>query len=204
MGNGASKESRQPGFDTSHNSHRHHGSPSIDHSHRPSFAPIDSNSYFDSQAGPRDRRVTDSGNPRDGSGRDRSDHGRSGETTGRRETKQEREARRTERDRVAREKERERSMREESIDGGYLVTQGVYTGPEDYNKPIVRQLMVRTLRLLSCHGLDNANVIRFNVVSRRSGEVSMTTRNLGLNINSSLPQEESLFLLLMLFHRRSY
>lgn len=61
----------------------------------------------------------------------------------RRETKQEREARRLQREKVNRERERERSMREESVDGGFLVTQGVYTGIEDYNKPIVRQLMVR-------------------------------------------------------------
>lgn len=60
----------------------------------------------------------------------------------RRETKQEREARKLEKERVARGKERERSMREESVDGGYLVTQGVYTGIEDYNKGIARQLMV--------------------------------------------------------------
>jgi hypothetical protein len=60
----------------------------------------------------------------------------------RRETKQEREARRLERERVARLKERERSMREESIDGGFLVTMGVYTASEDFNKPIVRQLQV--------------------------------------------------------------
>ena len=60
----------------------------------------------------------------------------------RRASKQEREARRLEIERVAREKERERSMREEHVDGGYLVTQGVYTGIEDYNKGIVRQLMV--------------------------------------------------------------
>lgn len=60
----------------------------------------------------------------------------------RRETKQEREARRLQREKVNREKERERSMREENVDGGFLVTQGVYTGTEDYNKPIVRQLMV--------------------------------------------------------------
>lgn len=60
----------------------------------------------------------------------------------RRETKQEREARKLEKERVAREKERERSMREENVDGGYLVTQGVYTGIEDYNKGVVRQLMV--------------------------------------------------------------
>lgn len=61
----------------------------------------------------------------------------------RRETKQEREARRLQREKVNRERERERSMREENVDGGFLVTQGVYTGTEDYNKPIVRQLMVR-------------------------------------------------------------
>ncbi|KAL4977826.1 protein sip5 [Aspergillus desertorum] len=60
----------------------------------------------------------------------------------RRETKQEREARRLEKERAARIKERERSMREEHVDGGYLVTQGVYTGPEDFNKAIVRQLMI--------------------------------------------------------------
>jgi hypothetical protein len=47
-----------------------------------------------------------------------------------------------EKERVARIKERERSMREEHVDGGYLVTQGVYTGTEDFNKAIVRQLMV--------------------------------------------------------------
>lgn len=60
-----------------------------------------------------------------------------------RETKQEREARKAEKERQARVKERERSMREEGVDGGYLVTLGVYTGAEDYSKPIVRQLQVR-------------------------------------------------------------
>jgi hypothetical protein len=60
----------------------------------------------------------------------------------RRESKQEKEARRIEKERVARLKERERSMREEHVDGGYLVTQGVYVGPEDYSKPVVRHLMV--------------------------------------------------------------
>lgn len=60
----------------------------------------------------------------------------------RRETKQEREARRLERERVARLAERERSMREEHVDGGFLVTLGTYTGPEDFNKQIVRQLQV--------------------------------------------------------------
>ncbi|KAG8529928.1 uncharacterized protein KY384_005409 [Bacidia gigantensis] len=60
----------------------------------------------------------------------------------RRETKQEREARKLQKERLLREKERERSMREDNVDGGYLVTQGVYTGTEDYNKIIVRQLMI--------------------------------------------------------------
>lgn len=59
-----------------------------------------------------------------------------------RETKQEKEARRLERERVARLKERERSMREEHVDGGYLVTMGIYTASEDFNKPVVRQLQV--------------------------------------------------------------
>ncbi|KAH6692205.1 C2H2 zinc finger protein [Plectosphaerella plurivora] len=60
----------------------------------------------------------------------------------RRETRQEREARRLERERLAREKERERSVKEEHVDGGYLVTLGTYTGPEDFNKQIVRQLQI--------------------------------------------------------------
>jgi hypothetical protein len=58
------------------------------------------------------------------------------------ETKQEREARKLEKERQARLKERERSMREEGVDGGYLVTLGTYTGPEDFNKAVVRQLQV--------------------------------------------------------------
>ena len=61
----------------------------------------------------------------------------------RRETKVERDARKAEKERAARLKERERSMNEEHIDGGYLVTQGVYVGAEDFNKAVVRQLMVR-------------------------------------------------------------
>ncbi|KAG5918361.1 hypothetical protein E4U42_006878 [Claviceps africana] len=59
-----------------------------------------------------------------------------------RETKQEREARKLEKERLARAKERERSIREEHVDGGYLVTMGVYTGTEDFCKPVVRQLQI--------------------------------------------------------------
>lgn len=33
-------------------------------------------------------------------------------------------------------------MKEEHVDGGFLVTQGVYVGVEDFNKKIVRHLMV--------------------------------------------------------------
>ncbi|QIW94912.1 hypothetical protein AMS68_000430 [Peltaster fructicola] len=58
------------------------------------------------------------------------------------ETRQEREARRAERERQARLQERERSLKEEHIDGGYLVTLGTYTGPEDFSKPVVRQLQI--------------------------------------------------------------
>ncbi len=60
-----------------------------------------------------------------------------------RETRQEREARRLEKERIARAKERERSMREENVDGGYLVTTGIYTASEDFCKTVVRQLQVR-------------------------------------------------------------
>lgn len=58
------------------------------------------------------------------------------------ETRAEREARRLERERANRLKERERSLKEEHVDGGYLVTLGTYTGPEDFNKQVVRQLQV--------------------------------------------------------------
>ena len=75
----------------------------------------------------------------------------------RRETKAEREARKLERERIAREKERERSVREEGVDGGYLVTLGTYTGPEDFSKPVVRQLMVRRRELYSTAGPASAD-----------------------------------------------
>ena len=68
------------------------------------------------------------------------------DTPERRETKQERERRKLEKERIAREQERERSIKEEHVDGGFLVTMGVYTGPEDFSKPVVRQLMVSIIR----------------------------------------------------------
>ncbi|TRX89215.1 hypothetical protein FHL15_009913 [Xylaria flabelliformis] len=75
----------------------------------------------------------------------------------RRETKQEREARKLEKERVARIKERERSMKEEHVDGGYLVTMGIYTASEDFSKPIVRQLQVERKIAPFWRGLDDFN-----------------------------------------------
>lgn len=69
--------------------------------------------------------------------------GSNNETPERRETRAEAKARRLERDRIARIEERERSIKEEHVDGGFLVTMGVYIGPEDFSKTVVRQLMVR-------------------------------------------------------------
>ncbi|KAI0184258.1 hypothetical protein EV127DRAFT_350873 [Xylaria flabelliformis] len=73
----------------------------------------------------------------------------------RRETKQEREARKLEKERALRIKERERSMKEEHVDGGYLVTMGIYTASEDFSKPIVRQLQVERKIAPFWRGLDD-------------------------------------------------
>lgn len=108
-----------------------------------------------------------------GSSRDR-DHGRDVATLEqRRETKQERDARRLEKERAARLKERERSMKEEHVDGGYLVTQGVYVGTEDFNKAVVRQLMVRpgrAPRVMMQYGTDSYAPPRLSDVWPPSGE----------------------------------
>jgi len=88
--------------------------------------------------------------PHSSSGRSRSSRHGHATATGdpatepRKETRAEREARKAEKERILRAKERERSLKEESIDGGYLVTLGVYTGAEDFSKQAVRQLMVST------------------------------------------------------------
>ena len=87
----------------------------------------------------------------------------------RRETKQEREARKLAKERETRQKERERSMKEEHIDGGFCVTQGVYTGTEDFNKAVVRQLMV--IILLSLTSYASTNHCRSNAAWLHSGEV---------------------------------
>ncbi|KAI5287683.1 SNF1-interacting protein [Ascosphaera aggregata] len=60
----------------------------------------------------------------------------------RKETRQDREARKQEREQALRLEERERSIREEHVDGGYLVALGVYIGHEDWNKKVVRRLII--------------------------------------------------------------
>ncbi len=81
----------------------------------------------------------------------------------RRENKAERESRKLEKERSSRVKERERSMKDEHVDGGYLVTQGVYVGIEDFDKTLVRQLQVCSTRLCSrttahCHRLKDGSL----------------------------------------------
>jgi hypothetical protein len=142
MGNSSTKEQRSPSSPTG-------AGPSHGHGHR-------RNGSATGQAGASDERSRDrlttvySSRTGRGSRPDLSFLGLGSSSNAeapevRRETKQEREARKLAKERELREKERERSMREEHIDGGYCVTQGVYTGPEDFNKAVVRQLMVITL-----------------------------------------------------------
>lgn len=76
----------------------------------------------------------------------------------RRETKAEREARKLEKERQQRAQDRERSIKEEGVDGGYLVTLGTYTGPEDFSKPVVRQLQVSAI--------DPASLLRLTCLFR--------------------------------------
>ena len=137
MGNTSTKEQRSPHplLRSSHN--RSVSSPHIPGSPTPPPTENTPHVIYSSRTG-RGSRSELSSLLGIGSGIDRSGDG----LDSRKETKQEREARKLEKERVSREKERDRSMREESVDGGYLVTQGVYTGIEDYNKAVVRQLMV--------------------------------------------------------------
>jgi hypothetical protein len=114
----------------------------------------------------------------------------------RRETKQEREARKLGKERAARLKERERSIKEEHVDGGYLVTMGVYTGTEDFNKAVVRQLMVCINELVFV-SVAGTNTGRLSDESHLSGEVSMIIEKIGQNINWLQLAEAFLFLQLM-------
>lgn len=141
MGNSSTKEARppHPHLHPGSGSHRGHQPPSPTSPTSPSH-PSDrhASSHYHSRRGDNRADLSLLGIRTSSQGRESSS-----QDAVRKETKQEREARRVERERVARLKERERSMREESVDGGYLVTQGVYTGIEDFSKSAVRQLMVR-------------------------------------------------------------
>ncbi|KAL8683350.1 MAG: hypothetical protein Q9186_000735 [Xanthomendoza sp. 1 TL-2023] len=140
MGNASTKEQRAEARRPRHLDHRGFSSPASSAPNSPSTAPPGEDPphpFYASRTGRGSRTDLSAllglGNP-------------PGENTPsvetRRETKQEREARKLEKERGARLKERERSMREEHVDGGYLVTQGVYTGIEDFDKAVVRQLMI--------------------------------------------------------------
>ncbi|KAL5628447.1 hypothetical protein BROUX41_003195 [Berkeleyomyces rouxiae] len=73
------------------------------------------------------------------------------------ETRAEREARKLEKERALRAQERERSMQAERVDGGYLVTVGTYVGPEDFSKPVVRQLIIERRIAPFWRGLNDIN-----------------------------------------------
>ncbi|KAI3401997.1 hypothetical protein diail_3971 [Diaporthe ilicicola] len=139
MGNTSTKESRS-GDASGSSSHRHHRT-----SLAPAFDPsATSNDQPSSSHRSRNRASRNDLGTLLGIGpTSSSSNSRPDPSYERRETKQEREARRLERERIQRVKERERSIREEHVDGGYLVTMGVYVGPEDYSKQVVRQLQVK-------------------------------------------------------------
>lgn len=195
MGNTNAKESRS-GDAGGSSSHRHH---------RTSLAPA-----FDPSATSNDRpssshRTRNRASRNDlgtllGIGATSSSSSRPDPSYERRETKQEREARRLERERIQRVKERERSIREEHVDGGYLVTMGVYVGAEDYSKQVVRQLQVRfpTPQCLPESMLPAEPLLtivpccRSRGNSHPSGEGSMILTTSGLNTKSLLLPEASL------------
>lgn len=193
MGNNSTKESRSP------------PASSITGSLRSSISPTSSTSPSPSHTLPDGRVVYASRSARTGrpeltlfghaSTLDRDGLG----IEPRRETKQEREARKAERERIARALEREKSLKHESVDGGYLVTLGVYTGPEDFSKTAVRQLQVSQCADWTLPTLYSFWFHRSNADLPLFGEVSMITLILGLNINLLLLLVASLFLLPMKF-----
>jgi hypothetical protein len=80
-------------------------------------------------------------------------------------------------------KERERSMQEENVDGGFLVTLGTYIGPEDYSKPVVRQLQVRFGTATEARYTTNIKPYRSNADWLPSGKASITIPAHGQNIS---------------------
>ncbi|KAF3761877.1 hypothetical protein M406DRAFT_348037 [Cryphonectria parasitica EP155] len=133
MGNTPAKESRSG--DPSASSGRHHRS-----SIAPAFDPSASSSRDNHSSRLRNRSSRNDLGAILGIGSSSNSRGESSHE--RRETRAEREARRLERERINRIKDRERSLREEHVDGGYLVTMGVYVGTEDFSKQVVRQLQI--------------------------------------------------------------
>lgn len=133
MGNIQTKESRSG--EQQSNSHRSHRSAIA-----PAFDPSASSSRDDRGSRSRNRSSRNDLGTLLGIGASTSS--RTETSYERRETKAEREARKLERERINRIKEREKSLKEEHVDGGYLVTMGVYVGAEDFTKPVVRQLQV--------------------------------------------------------------
>lgn len=77
-------------------------------------------------------------------------------------------------------------MKEEHVDGGFLVTMGTYTGPEDFNKQIVRQLQVRTT-------LPPANIEQLLTLFRLSGS-SLHSGEDSMNLATNGPSRKSLLL----------
>ncbi|POS87450.1 hypothetical protein EPUL_002162 [Erysiphe pulchra] len=104
----------------------------------------------------------------------------------RRETKQERDARKLEKERQARVKERERSLKEEHVDGGYLVTMGVYTGIEDFNKAVVRQLIIERRLAPFWRGLNEYSE------SWTEHQLIAAGRGLPISAARNIPEREAL------------
>lgn len=103
----------------------------------------------------------------------------------RRETKQERDARKLDKERQARVKERERSLKEEHVDGGFLVTMGIYTGVEDFNKAIVRQLMIERRIAPFWRGLNEYSE------SWTESQLIAASRGIPILAAQDMPQESS-------------
>ncbi|KAK6858860.1 SIP5 [Apiospora arundinis] len=72
-----------------------------------------------------------------------------------RETRAEREQRRLNKERQLRAIERARSMAEEHVDGGFLVTTGIYPASEDWDHSVVRQLQLERRIAPYWRGLDD-------------------------------------------------
>ncbi|MCJ1250801.1 SNF1-interacting protein [Trapelia coarctata] len=186
MGNSAGKEQRPPPHPLRSTHSRSLSSPQIPESpsSRSATAQTDSASHtvYSSRHGRGSRPDLAA---LLGIGTGTSTDSRSDGTERSRESKQEREARRLEKERINRERERERSMREESVDGGYLVTQGVYIGIEDYSKTAVRQLMIERRIAPFWRGLNDHSS------SWTESQLVAAARGLPIPAPDEIPSQES-------------